>query len=211
MTLEQLSWFVDDTITKRLLGVDGMASVSRGGGVDREISVIVDPHKMQSLGVTAGQINSALRQTNINAGGGQAEIAGSRQSVRVLGDASTAYELSQTEIPLGGGRTIRLNDVAKVSDSFGEQRSLAKIADKQVVVFGFQRAKGASDVSVYDDAMIKLDEIQKENSGVSFKRGLFRHRLYQGPVSQLDRRDGRGRIARSCRCIPVLARLARKR
>ena len=31
MTIEQLSWFIDDTITKRLLEVDGLAEVSRTG------------------------------------------------------------------------------------------------------------------------------------------------------------------------------------
>ena len=41
-------------------------------------------------------------------GGGRAEIAGSRQSVRVLGNAATAYELSQTQIALPGGRTVQL-------------------------------------------------------------------------------------------------------
>ena len=93
MTLEQLSWFVDDTVAKALLSVEGVANIDRGGGVDREIRVTLDPIRMQSLGVTASQINNVLRQTNVDSGGGQAEIAGSRQSVRVLGNADTAYEL----------------------------------------------------------------------------------------------------------------------
>ena len=37
MTLEQLSWFIDDVVAKRLLGVEGMAEVNRFAGVDREI------------------------------------------------------------------------------------------------------------------------------------------------------------------------------
>ena len=69
MTIEQLSWFVDDTVAKRLLSVEGMAKVERNGGVDREIRVILDPARMQSLGVTAAQVNTALRQLNINAAG----------------------------------------------------------------------------------------------------------------------------------------------
>lgn len=170
MTLEQLSWFVDDTVTKRLLAVEGMSTVFRGGGVDREIRVIVNPERMQALGVTASQLNAALRQVNIDAGGGQAEIAGARQSVRVLGNADTAFELSKTQISIGGGRTVKLEDIATVKDAFGEQRSFNKIDEKQVVVFGFQRAKGASDVSVYDNAMEVLDVIKKENPGMEFKR-----------------------------------------
>ena len=168
MTLEQLSWFVDDTVSRRLLAVEGMASVSRNGGVNREIRVVLDPAKMQSLGVTAGQINGVLRQQNVNASGGQAQIAGSRQSVRVLGNAADAYALSQAQISLGGGRNIKLADVAEVTDGFSEQRSMAFEGGKQVVTFGMSRAKGASDVTVFDDAMVKMDEIQKENPGIKF-------------------------------------------
>lgn len=168
MTLEQLSWFVDDTVSRRLLAVEGMASVSRNGGVNREIRVILDPAKMQSLGVTASQINSVLRQQNVNASGGQSQIAGSRQSVRVLGNAADAYALSQAQISLGGGRNIKLADVAEVTDGFSEQRSMAFEGGKQVVTFGMSRAKGASDVTVFDEAMKQIEQIEKENPGVKF-------------------------------------------
>ncbi|WP_445785438.1 efflux RND transporter permease subunit [Sphingorhabdus sp.] len=168
MTLEQLSWFVDDTVSRRLLAVGGMASVSRDGGVNREIRVVLDPAKMQSLGVSASQINALLRQQNINASGGQSQIAGSRQSVRVLGNATNAFELSQTQIGLSGGRSIKLADVATVTDGFSEQKSMAFAGGKQVVTFGMSRAKGASDVTVFDDAMVKIAEIKKENPGINF-------------------------------------------
>src|SRR5918993_39198 len=168
VTIEQLSWFVDDTVAKRLLAIDGMAKVERNGGVDREIRVILDPARMQSLGVTASQVNQALRQLNVNAAGGRAEIAGSRQSVRVLGNALNAYELSQTQIQLSGGRTVQLADIASVSDSFGEQMRIGKIRGAQVVNFSMARAKGASDVTVYDEALKELDEIEKANPGVEF-------------------------------------------
>ncbi len=170
MTLEQLSWFIDDTVAKRLLSVSGMAAVERGGGVNREILVTLDPLRMQSLGVTASQVNAALRQININAAGGKAEIAGSRQSVRVLGNAKDAYELSQTDIPLGGGRTIKLADFARVSDSYGEVTTAAKINGKPVVTFSIARARGASDVSVYDDAVTEIGKLEKAHPGVHFTR-----------------------------------------
>jgi multidrug efflux pump subunit AcrB len=168
MTLEQLSWFVDDTVAKQLLSVPGMAAVGRNGGVDREIRVTLDPAKMQSLGVTASQINTALRQNNINAAGGRSELGSARQSVRVLGNAPDAFALSQTQIPLGNGRAVMLADVARVTDSWGEQTRIATINDKQVVTFGLTRAKGASDVTVYDGAIIKMAEIVKANPGVKF-------------------------------------------
>ncbi len=168
MTMEQLSWFVDDTVAKRLLSIEGMASVDRLGGVDREIRVTLDPARMQSIGVTAAQINQVLRGTNINSGGGQAEIAGSRQSVRVLGNAPTAFALGNTLIPLAGGRTVRLNDVATVTDGTSERTRLAEMDGRDTVIFNMSRTKEASDVTVFDEATAAMDGITKANPGITF-------------------------------------------
>jgi len=168
MTIEQLSWFIDDTIAKRLLKIEGMAEVDRFGGVDREIEVILDPARMQSLGVTASQINGVLRQTNIDAAGGLAEIGGTRQSLRVLGNSDTAFALSQSQIQLGGGRTVRLADVAKVRDGYSERTSISEVGGKEVVNFAMSRARGSSDLAVYDAALAEMDKIEAENEGVKF-------------------------------------------
>jgi multidrug efflux pump subunit AcrB len=177
MTIEQLSWFIDDTVSKELLSIEGVATVSRAGGVDREISVILDPARMQSLGVTARDINNVLRATNTDAAGGQAEIGGSRQSVRVLGNAESAYDLGNTRINLGGGRTAKLSDVAQVTDGYSEKTRVAKLHGREVVTFGFERSRGASDVTVTDEAMKKLEALQKENPQVHFTR-LFTQVTY---------------------------------
>ncbi|NBB25463.1 AcrB/AcrD/AcrF family protein [Porphyrobacter sp. SLTP] len=168
MTLEQLSWFIDDTVAKRLLKIEGMAEVQRFGGVDRQIEVILDPARMQSFGVTASQINAALRQGNLDAAGGLAEIGGTRQSLRVLGNSDTAFALSQTQIQLGGGRTVRLADIAKVRDGFSERTSISEVNSKEVVNFMMNRARGASDLAVYDAALAEMDKIEAENEGVKF-------------------------------------------
>lgn len=168
MTLEELSWYVDNIVTKRLRGIDGMAQVTRDGGVNREIRVILDPAKLQSFGITASQVNNQLRQTNTNAAGGRTEIAGSEQAVRVLGNAKSAYDLGQTQISVGGGRSIKLADVADVRDLYAEQRTLSTMNGRQVLSFSIQRAKGASDVSVYDEVQKELAALKKENPKVTF-------------------------------------------
>ncbi|WP_107045250.1 efflux RND transporter permease subunit [Sphingomonas sp. STIS6.2] len=167
MTVEQLSWYIDNTVAKELLSVSGLAAVNRNGGVSREIRVILDPVKLQSQGLTASQVNAQLRQVNLNAAGGRAEIAGSEQSVRVLGNAKNAYDLGQTQISVGG-RTVRLADIAQVRDLYAEQRTAAAINGRQVISFDFQRAKGASDVTVFNDAVKKLEALEKRNPAVHF-------------------------------------------
>ena len=168
MTLEQLSWFVDDTVAKRLLAIEGMAQVRRGGGVSREIRVILDPIKLQSQGLTAVEVNRQLRQVNLNAAGGRLEIAGSEQSMRVIGNALNAHALAETQIHVGDGRTIRLSDVADVRDLYAEQRSLSTMNGRQVLSFSISKAKGYSDVTVYDEALKAIDKLRKENPKIKF-------------------------------------------
>jgi multidrug efflux pump subunit AcrB len=168
MTLEQWSWYIDNTVAKRLLGLEGVAAVSRVGGVDRNIRVILDPAALQAQGITAAQVNQQLRQNNMNGAGGRAEVAGSEQSVRVLGNAPDAYQLSQTQISLPGGRFVKLADLGEVKDSNSEQRSIAKMNGRQVVTFMIQRAKGSSEVTAYDAAWKELKKLEKENPKVHF-------------------------------------------
>ena len=168
MTLEELSWFIDNSVAKRLRSIPGVASVARSGGVNREIRVVLDPARLQAQGVTASQVNTQLRLVNLNAAGGRAEIAGSEQSVRVLGNAQNAFALSQTEIATGGGRTVKLSDIAEVRDSYAEQRTLAKMDGRQVLSFSIERAKGASDVNVYRAVVKELDALKKANPKVGY-------------------------------------------
>ena len=168
MSLEQLSWYVDNTVSKRLLGVTGMAAVTRTGGVSREIRVTLDPAKLQSAGVTAAQVNTQLRTVNLNAAGGRAEIAGSEQSVRVLGNSKDAFELSQNYVSAGGGRTLKLADLGTVRDAYAEQRSIGMMDGRQVLAFSIEKAKGSSDVSVYESAQEQLKALEKENPKVKF-------------------------------------------
>jgi multidrug efflux pump subunit AcrB len=166
LTEEQVSWFVDNTITKRLLGVQGVAQVNRGGGVNREIRVELDPARMQAFGITAVQVNEQLRNLNLDSPGGRAQLAGGEQAIRVLGGARTAAALGETQIMLPGGRFARLSDLAEVRDGVGEIRSIARLNGRPATTFGVVKTKGSSDVTVYNGVQEELAKIKKENPEV---------------------------------------------
>jgi multidrug efflux pump subunit AcrB len=172
MTLEELSWYVDNVVNRRLRTLKGLGGIERGGGVSREIRVVLDPSKMQSFGLTAAQVNGQLRQTNINTAGGRTEIGGTEQSIRVLGNARSALELGDTPISAGNGRSIKLTDIATVRDLYAEQRTLSTMNGRQVLSFGIKRSKGASDVAVFDLARAELNKMEAENPKIKF-RELF--------------------------------------
>ncbi|HEV8018159.1 MAG TPA: efflux RND transporter permease subunit [Steroidobacteraceae bacterium] len=164
---EDLSWFVDNTISKRLLAVLGVSQVTRGGGVSREIRVELDPARMQALGVTAAQVNLQLRTLNLDSPGGRAQLGGGEQAIRVLGEAHTARALGDTQIMLPGGRFARLSDLADVKDSVGEIRAMARLNGRPATIFSVFKAKGTSDVNVLSAVEQELAKIKKQNPNVT--------------------------------------------
>jgi multidrug efflux pump subunit AcrB len=166
MTPEQMSWFVDNTVTKRLLTIKGVAQVFRGGGVNREIRINLDPARMQALGLTAAQVNSELRQLNLDMPGGRSEIGNAEQAIRVLGGAKSAQQLAETRINVSGGRTVKLSDIAEVKDGTSEQRQISRRNGREVTGFGIIKAKGYSEVSAMDKIQETFRALEKEYPGV---------------------------------------------
>lgn len=170
MTPEELSWFVDDTIARHLQGVPGVSEVRRMGGVEREIRINLNPDRLRAFGVTAGDVNTQVRASNINLAGGRGEIAGREQAIRTLASKLTVSELAATMIALPGGRKVRLDDLGTVTDSVAEPRTFAKLDGEPIVAFSVSRAKGASDTVVADLVEERLKTLEADYPNVSLQR-----------------------------------------
>ena len=160
---EALSWFVDDTLTRRLLAVPGVGAVGRVGGVTREIRVALDVQRLQALGTTAADVSRQLRQTQLESAGGRADLGGAEQPLRTIATAQTADQIAAMDIALPGGRHMRLDQLATVSDTTAEQRSAAMLGDKPVIGFEVSRSRGASEVEVGKGVLRALDQLQAEH------------------------------------------------
>jgi multidrug efflux pump subunit AcrB len=91
---DELSWFVDDTVTKAMYGVSGVGSVSRVGGIEREVRVDLRPEALQALGVSAGSVSDQLARLQLERPGGRTEAGGAEQSVRTVAVVRTANDLA---------------------------------------------------------------------------------------------------------------------
>ncbi|MGR4043640.1 efflux RND transporter permease subunit [Pseudomonas sp. 910_21] len=164
--LVDLSWFVDDVLSRDLLAVPGVQKVQRLGGVEREVKVELQAERLQALGITAEQVNRQLVQTNINVPGGRTRLGNNEQSIRTLGSALTVEALSNTPIALPEGRWARLGDLARVHDGASEARSRARLNGEEVVGFAVFRAKGSSDTLVAAGVAAALQRLQAQNPDV---------------------------------------------
>ncbi len=166
MSESELSWFIDNNLSRTLQASPGVGQVQRIGGVDREINILIDPERLAAHGLTAAQVNDALTAANVDSPGGRAQIGGREQTVRVLGAAVSVDQIRNLSIPAGNGRFVRLSDVADVGDGTAEVRTFALLNGRPVVGFQITKTKLSSEVAVEDGVDATIRTIEKDNPGV---------------------------------------------
>ena len=169
MTLEELSWFVDDKVKRALQGQPGIGKIDRFGGADREVRVALNADKLEAFGVTAADVNRQIRAMNTDTGSGRGQIAGSEQAIRTLGDARSVEKLTNTMIALPNGRFVRLSELGRISDTYEEPRSFSRFNGNPVVTFAVFRSKGASEVTVAESVDAALEGVRKQYPDVSIQ------------------------------------------
>ncbi|MDX3927072.1 MAG: efflux RND transporter permease subunit [Shinella sp.] len=170
MTLEELSWFVDDTVKRALQGQSGIGKIDRFGGADREVRIDLNPDKLDSFGISAADVNRQIRNMNADVGSGRGQIAGAEQAIRTLGDARSVERLSNSMIALPSGRFVRLSELGNVSDSYEEPRSFSRFNGNPVVTFAVFRSKGASEVTVSESVEKALATVRANHPDVSIEK-----------------------------------------
>jgi multidrug efflux pump subunit AcrB len=191
---EGLSWFIDNTVTKQLLAVNGVGRVKRIGGLNREIRIELDPLKMAALGVTASDISRRLKQVQLESPGGRGDIGGAEQSVRTIATTASASELAALDISLLDGRRVRLGQLANIEDTTAERRSIALVNGKPVVAFEVMRSKGADEVSLAKNVHDVIASLALQNRDIEFTEQINNvtiteenfagsmHLLYEGAI-----------------------------
>ncbi len=164
---EALSWFVDNEVTKAMLSVRGVGSVARVGGVSREVRVEIDPARLLALNATVADISRQLRAVQQDASGGRTDVGGAEQSVRTIATVKSAAELAQLEVALQDGRRVRLDQVATITDTVGEQRSGALLNGKPVVGFEIVRSRGAGETDVADGVVAKIAQLKAAHPDIT--------------------------------------------
>ncbi|MCP5143670.1 MAG: efflux RND transporter permease subunit [Gammaproteobacteria bacterium] len=186
---EALSWFVDDTVGKVVLGVPGVGNFARVGGVTREVRVEVSPARLTALGVTAADVSRALRQVQQEVSGGRGQLGGAEQGVRTIATVAHADDLRALPVALNDGRHVRLDQVATVTDSYAERSQAAMLDGRPVVGFQVMRARGYDEVTTAAQVERALETLVAAHPGLSITRVAatvdFTVEQYEGSMHML--------------------------
>ncbi len=160
LTQAELTRLADPSITRELRSIPGVAEVSVKGKLERELTVELDPPRMEAAGVGVGQVVQALQAQNLAAPVGRVEGALDERSIRLRGRLESPQEFTQLVVSQRNGSLVRLGDVATIRDGTEEPRTVALFNDQEAVGLDLKKAKGYSTTDVSDRVRARVAVLQ---------------------------------------------------
>lgn len=171
MDLTQLRTWGDNWLTNRLLAAGGVAAVDVAGGLEREISILVDGGKLEKHGLSLELVERRLREENVQRLGGRVTGPNRETIVRTLGEFTDLETIRQIVLVRGeSGARIRVADVATVEDSHEEVRLFTRLDGRPAVKANIIKQADANTVVTVRNVERRLTELAPAfPAGLSYK------------------------------------------
>jgi Cu(I)/Ag(I) efflux system membrane protein CusA/SilA len=178
-------WYVRYGIAK----AEGVAEVASVGGFVKQYSVVIDPRRLQALGIPLAKIREALRTSNMDVGGRTVELAEAEFAVRGRGYIKSLSDLEQIVVKSERGVPVLLKDVARIELTPDERRGITEMNGEGEVVSGIVLQRfGENTLSVIRNVKDRLAEIAPSlPQGVTIESVYDRSDLIYRAINTLRR------------------------
>jgi cobalt-zinc-cadmium resistance protein CzcA len=155
---------VQEWMIKPLLrSVPGVAEVNTSGGFEKQIVVFPHPEKMMSAGISFDELIKVISENVENAGGGIVQRGGEQVTIRSVGRVQSLEDIAILPIKFGARvLPVQVKDVADVGIGSGFRTGASTVNGEESVVCWTLMLSGANSRVVAQNALAKLEEIQKK-------------------------------------------------
>jgi HAE1 family hydrophobic/amphiphilic exporter-1 len=160
----------EDFIAPRLESLKGVASANVWGGVVREIQVELDRAKLEGMNLSLDKVAQAVKIAHMDSPGGSLKDERKEYGVRTLGRSSEIKNIEEIIVQQHNGNPTRLRDIGRVKDGFEDTQTEVSVNGARGITVAVQKQIGGNTVSVVDNVLKALPQIQKElPKGVSLQ------------------------------------------
>ena len=162
LDLTALNEMLDDNVVNRLERIEGVASVSLSGGIEREIRITVDPGKLAGYGLSTSTLSGVLAAENMNLPSGSLSQGNTSVAVRTIGEFKSLEEIKTLPIPTGTGAVIRLSDVATVEEVEADRDSFMYMNGERGIMISVDKQSTANLVKVSEALKEEVAKLQSD-------------------------------------------------
>ena len=152
-------------VKDRLSRITGVGDAQVFGGGDYAMRAWLDPDRIASRGLTAGDVVRAMREQNVQVSAGQLGAEPMPDSdfltlINARGRLRTPAEFGDIVLKRGDdGETVRLSDVARLELGAGDYTLRSQLDGKDAVGIGIFQAPGANALEIRDSVIATMDEL----------------------------------------------------
>ncbi len=151
--LKKYAEYLEDAIEK----LPEISKADLAGTVEREIQINVDPYKMESVGVSFGDISQAIQTENLTISGGNIRSGEFQRTLRVNGEFTNPADLLDIIVKTDQQKIVYLKDVAEVKDTFKERTSYARSKNLPVVTINVTKRSGENLLDAADKIKVIIE------------------------------------------------------
>ncbi len=166
--LADLQALAEDTISPALERIDGVASVSVGGGVEQQIEVRIDPTRASGFGLSSSYISQFLAAENLLYPGGDMQNGSKALTVSTDAKFQSVEDVANMLVALPTGGTVRLSEVADVALATQDTDTLAQMDGSPCVILQVSKQSGANEAATSDAVEERMAELAAENAGIHY-------------------------------------------
>lgn len=167
MNTDELKTFAEDTIEPRLERQPGVASVEVTGGTEKEITVKIDPERLEGLGLTMASIGQVLAQENSNQAGGSITYGEKDLTISTKLQMESMEEIRKTPIQIADGTILKLEDIAEIAETEKEIESISRYNGEECVMISVTKSSDGNTVSAVNAVLKEVDALSGEYPNLS--------------------------------------------
>lgn len=161
--LMELSDIANNVFKERIQTIPGVSEVRIWGEKKYAIKLLLDPGKLASYGLTAGDVRTALTRENVELPSGRIEGYGTELTIRTMGRLSTPAEFNDMIIKEANGTVIRLKDIGEARLMPENERTILRGNEGiPMVAVAVTPQPGANQIEIADEFYNRVDQIKKE-------------------------------------------------
>jgi HAE1 family hydrophobic/amphiphilic exporter-1 len=158
----EISEYADRVLKRRLETVSGVGQVKLVGQRLRQINVVTDTAKLDSLGLTAADVVNALATQNVQIPGGKVTEERRDLTLRTYGRVGSPEEFGRLPVSTRNGYPVRVRDVARIEDGVEDAESIASVGGKPAVVLQIRKQSGTNTIAVVEAIKERFEELKGE-------------------------------------------------
>lgn len=159
-TPKEISLIADRQIKEVLETIQDVGEVGFMGNRRREIQILLNPNRLNAYGLTTEGVRSAIARQNIEAPGGSFTAGPTDIAMRTMGRLRSVADFNKIVLAYQDGSAVRIEDVARVTDSVEEVRSQTRLDGETAVSLTIRKQSGTNTVEVVDRVLARLERIQ---------------------------------------------------